>query len=178
LTSGNFLNKIDFNLIDSNVLDLCCGTGAVGFECLSRKAKSLTLIDSNNEHLLIAKKNAEILGVVNNCHFVKADAKNLAIANEQFDLIFVDPPYQENYSLIINELIEKKYLLPKSLLVIESSKAHQIHNQKILVDNFKKEDLFNGFNALKIANLNLILLDCRSYGNTSFYFVKVSNSNI
>jgi 16S rRNA (guanine966-N2)-methyltransferase len=179
LTAGNFLNKINFNLIDSNVLDLCCGTGSVGFESLSRGAKSLTLIDNNSEHLLIAKKNAEILGIVNDCNFIKANAKNLPIANDKFDLIFVDPPYQENYSLIINELIEKKYLSPNTLLVVECSKANKIKNQNlknknISVDNLRKQDVLNEFNPENITHLNSKILDYRSYGNTGFYFIVIN----
>jgi 16S rRNA (guanine966-N2)-methyltransferase len=180
LTSGNFLNKINFNLIDSNVLDLCCGTGAVGFESLSRGAKSLTLIDNNAQHLMIAKKNAEILGVANDCQFIKSSAQKLPIASAKFELIFIDPPYQENYNLIIKELIEKKYLLPTTLLVIECSKTHKIEshnikNNKILIDNFKKNDILNEFNSENIAHLNSSILDFRSYGNTSFYFILTNN---
>lgn len=177
LTSGNFLNKINFNLIDSNVLDLCCGTGAVGFESLSRGAKSLTLIDNNTQHLMIAKKNAEILGVANDCQFIKSSAQKLPIASAKFELIFVDPPYQENYNLIIKELIEKKYLLPTTLLVIECSKTHKIEshnikNNKILIE---KNDILNEFNSENIAHLNSSILDIRSYGNTSFYFILTNN---
>ncbi len=177
LTSGNFLNKINFNLIDSNVLDLCCGTGAVGFESLSRGAKSLTLIDNNTQHLMIAKKNAEILGVANDCQFIKSSAQKLPIASAKFELIFVDPPYQENYNLIIKELIEKKYLLPTTLLVIECSKTHKIEshnikNNKILIE---KNDILNEFNSENIAHLNSSILDFRSYGNTSFYFILTNN---
>jgi 16S rRNA (guanine966-N2)-methyltransferase len=176
LTSGNFLNKINFNLNDSNVLDLCCGTGAVGFESLSRGAKSLTLIDNNNEHLLIAKKNAEILGVVNDCNFIKSNAKDLPIASDKFDLIFVDPPYQENYNLIINELSEKNYLSPNTLLVVECTnnykiKNHNLKNKNISLDSQKKHDVLNGFNPENIAHLNSKILDYRSYGNTGFYFI-------
>ena len=96
------------------------------------------------------------------------------------ELIFVDPPYQENYNLIIKELIEKKYLLPTTLLVIECSKTHKIEshnikNNKILIDNFEKNDILNEFNSENIAHLNSSILDFRSYGNTSFYFILTNN---
>ena len=43
---------LDFKLIDSKILDLCCGSGSIGFEALSRGAKFITFIDNNRNFTL------------------------------------------------------------------------------------------------------------------------------
>ena len=40
---------------------------------------------------------------------MSVDSKNLNSLNEDFDLIFLDPPYNENYQEIVENLLEKKY---------------------------------------------------------------------
>ncbi|GDX36390.1 RNA methyltransferase [Alphaproteobacteria bacterium] len=133
LTNGSFLNEISFNLLDANVLDLCCGTGAIGFEAISRGAKTVTAIDNNHEHLTIAKKNAEKLKISNNCNFILADTKKLPVCNENFDLIFIDPPYSFSYQVIFEELKKKSYLKKNQLVVVES----QIKNQSDMENYYK-----------------------------------------
>lgn len=152
LTNGSFLNDINFSLVDANVLDLCCGTGAIGFEAISRGAKHLTAIDNNYEHLTIAKKNAEKLKISNSCNFILADASKLPVCNENFDLIFVDPPYSFNYQIIFEELQKKSYFKKNQLVVVES----QIKNQSNLENYYQ-----NKFE----------ILGQKIYGNTIFDFL-------
>lgn len=137
LTNGSFLNEINFNLVDANVLDLCCGTGAIGFEAISRGAKHLTAIDNNSDHLTIAKKNAEKLKISNNCNFILADVSRLPSCNDPFDLIFIDPPYSFNYQIIFEELPKKIQLKNNQLLVIESKLSGQSGLQNLYQKNFK-----------------------------------------
>lgn len=151
-TNGNFLNDINFSLVDANVLDLCCGTGAIGFEAISRGAKHLTAIDNNYEHLTIAKKNAQKLKISNNCNFILADAIKLPVCNENFDLIFIDPPYSFNYQIIFEELSKKLYFKKNQLVVVES----QIKNQSNLENYYQ-----NKFE----------ILGQKIYGNTIFDFL-------
>ena len=63
INHAKFLQEIDFNLQDSIVIDLCCGTGAVGIEALSRGAKFAIFIDNNSQHLQITIKNIEKLNI-------------------------------------------------------------------------------------------------------------------
>lgn len=143
LTSG----KLGFEIIDAQVLDMCCGTGAVGFEALSRGAKKVTFVDLSREHLEVVKKNAALLGVENFCEILGADAKKLSQNNKQFDLVFVDPPYADDYLVIVKNLIEKGWICEKSLVVVES----QTTKDKLNFDELQ-------------------LLESRVYGSTSFWF--------
>lgn len=157
LTNGSFLNNINFNLVDAKVLDLCCGSGAVGFEALSRGAKFLTAIDNNNEHLTIAKKNSEKLKISNSCKFILADITKLPLCNEIFDLVFIDPPYNFNYQAIFDELQKKSYFQKQQLIVVESQIKNQVNLENLYHNKFS-------------------VLSQKIYGNTVFDFL-ITNFN-
>ena len=140
---------LDFKLIDSKILDLCCGSGSIGFEALSRGAKFITFIDNNREHLELVKKNAELLKVESDSEIICADARNLLANKNEFDLIFLDPPYSEDSLPIIKNLLEKNFIHEKTLLVVEMKSG-------------KEPESF----------LPLTLLETRKYGSTSFNFLR------
>jgi 16S rRNA (guanine966-N2)-methyltransferase len=77
---------------DARVLDLFCGTGALGIEALSRGAAHATLVD---ERTALVRRNATRLGVGDRCEIVRSDARRLLRRERrEFDLIFCDPPYR------------------------------------------------------------------------------------
>lgn len=107
-------------ILDSNVLDLCAGTGVLGIEALSRGAKKLTLIDSDkdainliNKNLALCKLNAKVI-----LDKLPRALHKKEILNQKFDLIFLDPPYgrkefiENNLEIItLNELLSKDGLI-------------------------------------------------------------------
>jgi 16S rRNA (guanine966-N2)-methyltransferase len=151
LTSGKIIREIGFKIIDAEVLDVCCGTGAIGFEALSRGAKFITLIDNNFSHLEIAKKNSEVFAVENQTTILRADAKRIHENKKFFDLVFIDPPYKEDYPLIIKNLLEKNWIQKNSLVVIEAKT----------------------YDMKKFNFENLQLLEMRESGSTAFGFYQL-----
>ncbi|TAH36028.1 MAG: 16S rRNA (guanine(966)-N(2))-methyltransferase RsmD [Alphaproteobacteria bacterium] len=102
-----------------SVLDVFCGSGALGLEALSRGADYACFIDRD---IKTARANAEDMKATGICDFISADALNLPPAREQFDLVFLDPPY--NQGLIapcIESLRQNNWLSPRALIVIESA---------------------------------------------------------
>jgi len=156
LFAAKFVKEIGFKIDGAAVLDVCCGSGAVAFEALSRGAKSAFLIDNSKEHLDLAKKNSLLLKVENDVEILSADAKKLPQNEKVFDLIFIDPPYAEDYSAIIKNLSEKNWIKKDSLIVIEFDATNEPKN--FALENFK-------------------LLDLRRYGKTSFAFFTTSESS-
>jgi 16S rRNA (guanine966-N2)-methyltransferase len=74
------------------VLDLFCGTGALGIEALSRGAESATLVDT---HTGIARRNVRRLGLEGRCEVVRSDAARfLRRSRSRFDIVLCDPPYR------------------------------------------------------------------------------------
>lgn len=152
LSSGKFIKEIGFKIDGAAILDVCCGTGAVAFEAISRGAKSAVLIDNSEAHLAIAKKNSLLLKVENDVEIICADVKKLPQNEKFFDLVFIDPPYAEDYPAIIKNLLEKNWIKKSSLVVVEFDKTNEPKN--FIFENLK-------------------LLDLRRYGKTSFVFLQL-----
>jgi 16S rRNA (guanine(966)-N(2))-methyltransferase RsmD len=76
----------------ARVLDLFCGTGALGIEALSRGAASATFVDTQTA---LVRRNVADLGVGHRCEVVRSDARAfLRRSRREFDLVFCDPPYR------------------------------------------------------------------------------------
>lgn len=80
------------------VADICCGSGLLGFEALSRGAERVTFVDASRESLALARANAEHLGVANKVDFLQVDAARLPTARLPYAAILADPPYREGLS--------------------------------------------------------------------------------
>lgn len=150
LSHGKKIKETGFELVGANVLDVCCGSGAVGFEAISRGAKSVSFIEKNRDHLDLVRKNSDLLQLTDEVKIMSLDAKKLPKNSEVFDLVFLDPPYAEDYSAIISTLLEQNWISEKTLFVVESQskKSH----------DFVPE--------------NFTLLDERDYGRGSFLFLR------
>jgi 16S rRNA (guanine(966)-N(2))-methyltransferase RsmD len=78
----------------ATVLDLYCGTGALGIEALSRGAARATLVDRDTRPAL---GNIERLGLAERVDLIRADAGDWLASRtkeELYDLVFVDAPYK------------------------------------------------------------------------------------
>jgi 16S rRNA (guanine966-N2)-methyltransferase len=74
-------------------LDLFAGSGALGFEALSRGATRVVMVEKEKQALAALRRNAELLNATG-AQIVNRDAwQFLAQDHERFDVIFVDPPY-------------------------------------------------------------------------------------
>jgi 16S rRNA (guanine966-N2)-methyltransferase len=77
---------------DARVLDLYCGTGALGIEALSRGAVTAELVDTRPATV---RRNVEALGLEGRATVVRSDAmRYLRRQDARFDLVFCDPPYE------------------------------------------------------------------------------------
>lgn len=77
------------------VADVCCGSGALGLEALSRGAHSCLFIDNTLTALDLARRNAQQLGFLSRCQFVCADAVS-GLIGQKMDLVLLDPPYSQS----------------------------------------------------------------------------------
>ena len=81
----------------TRVLDLYCGTGALGIEALSRGAAAAVMVDRDTRPAL---GNVERLGLGGRADLVRADVGRWLVDNagdtdpRRFDLVFVDAPYR------------------------------------------------------------------------------------
>ena len=80
------------------VADLFCGTGSLGLEALSRGARYVAFVEKSGEVVEILNRNIAKAGFVAESKVIRANAfmTGAPAANEvnQYDLVFVDPPYR------------------------------------------------------------------------------------
>lgn len=118
----NILNNyVDYE--ECSVLDLFAGTGAVSMEFVSRGVKRVTSIDINNACTEFIKQTAKQFDV-NNIHVVRADVFDLLKrANQQFDIVFADPPYALNDLEQLPDLVfESQVLEERGIFILEHPK--------------------------------------------------------
>lgn len=94
ITVFNWLGQ---DLTGKTCLDLFAGTGAFGFEALSRNAKNVTMIENSRVAYQSLVQNQSLLKA-ENCQILNQDALAfLGINTQKFDVIFCDPPYNKTW---------------------------------------------------------------------------------
>lgn len=136
------------------VLDLYCGTGALGLEAMSRGAARGVFIDRDPEALKLAKANAASMGLWRDCVMLGLDGGHLPpparAVKAPLDLVFMDPPY--GAGLVLPALLAlgaKGWLKPEAVLVIEMGAEESLEPPR-----------------------GYALLDERMYGAAKLYFLK------
>lgn len=111
-------------LTDAKVLDACAGSGALGFEAVSRGAKTATLIEPNLAQAQMLKQNAKLLRLSDKLTIVSTDAISaLNTIHDAFDIIFIDPPYALNlWQPILKNLLDNALIHADSKIYLEADK--------------------------------------------------------
>ena len=87
---------IHFEIPGARVLDLFGGTGQLGIEALSRGAKSAVFVDAGEAACKLIRENLKRTKFEQEGKVVRSDSLDyLKRTREQFDIIFLDPPYAE-----------------------------------------------------------------------------------
>jgi len=91
---------------DARVLDLFAGSGALGFEALSRGAVSVDFVDTHRASLTALKANTEALKVEDRVTIHRSDALRFAerLQPGAYDVAFADPPYAGDKAAELVEL--------------------------------------------------------------------------
>lgn len=113
-------------LAGARVADLCCGTGALALEALSRGAGSAVLVDRDHKTLDLARLNAAKLGLEARCTFL---AMNLpgAVSGGPFQVVFLDPPYEEGLTApILEAMLRTGAILAGSIVCAETGAREQL----------------------------------------------------
>ncbi|MDB2652926.1 16S rRNA (guanine(966)-N(2))-methyltransferase RsmD [Candidatus Pelagibacter bacterium] len=147
----NHSNKFSIDIKKAYVLDLFSGVGSFGIECLSQGASYVTFIEKYKGVLPILKKNISNLKSEINYEIIESDILNefkFKSLKFKYDIIFLDPPYQEKtLENILNTIIENNILKDSGIIII--------HRHKNEVDEFPK---------------NFLLIDEKKYGISKIIF--------
>lgn len=108
-------------------LDLFAGSGALGFEALSRGASHVVMVDKSPQVIRTLKENAKMLGA-ENIEFICADSRLRGNDNiRTFDIVFLDPPFYQNLIKPCLDWLEKnKCLSPDAFVYVETEKSLDI----------------------------------------------------
>ncbi|MFP4313007.1 MAG: 16S rRNA (guanine(966)-N(2))-methyltransferase RsmD [Alphaproteobacteria bacterium] len=120
---NSLASRMDLNGV--RVLDLYCGSGALGLEALSRGATYVHFFDNSRDSISLAKFNAETLTTLWDCTFTYGDSSKLkANTGKAFDLFFCDPPYDKGLIIpTLKSLHEGGWLHKDAVGVLETEKS-------------------------------------------------------
>lgn len=108
----------------ARVLDLFAGTGALGFEALSRGAGFALLVDDGTESRGLIRENQMALGLAGFSRIFRRDATKLGAISDMapFGLVFCDPPYRKGLGeKAIASARDGGWLEPGALIVLEEA---------------------------------------------------------
>ena len=148
-----------FNIIAGRVqcsraLDLFCGSGGLGLECISRGAEFVHFNDISKESVAVLKKNLAKLKGEDNYRITINDFSDCLFSlSDKFDLIFIDPPYRLEAGVKALEIIAKRNLLADGGIAV-----------------YERDRAFSG----QVEGLEMF--DERKYGKTYLSFFKRVNS--
>ncbi len=130
--------KLQFFLPDKNVLDLFCGTGAMGIEALSRGAGKVVFVDKDYRSVNMTKENLKNLGI--DQKVFKCDAVTFLMqCKENFDLIILDPPYKSGlYEKVLPIIYDKKLVSTDGIVVCEHASGDEFNYGNFQVFDEKK----------------------------------------
>ena len=150
-------SKISLELLDSVVLDLFAGSGALGLEALSRNAKSAYFVDNSTQAIKIINQNVEKTRSKNESIVIKGDylksLEKFKNENIKFDFIFIDPPYKTDYAIKATKFIIENELLKDT--------------GKIIIETDIEEYILK-----ELEKICLDIYDVKKYGRVTLIFIK------
>ncbi len=111
-------------LHEARVIDLYAGSGALGFEALSRGAAFCLFVDTDDGARGAIRENMDAYGRFGRCRVHRRSATDLGprpgSAGEAFTLAFLDPPYAKGLGeQTLARLLEGGWLAPGAIVVFE-----------------------------------------------------------
>lgn len=108
----------------ARIIDLYAGSGALGFEAISRGAAFALFVEIEDEARGAIRENADAWGLMGRTRVHRRSATDLGVrpgsAGEAFDIAFLDPPYRKGLGeQTLARLLEGNWLKPGATVVFE-----------------------------------------------------------
>ena len=122
------------DISNARVLDLYAGSGAMGIEALSRGASHATFVDVSPVAIKTIKANLASLKVNENEYEIIKNRDINALdylkqKGNKFDLIILDPPYEEGqYEMIIDKMNSDGLISKDAVMVLEANRPIKLEN--------------------------------------------------
>lgn len=131
----SLLSSLNFDLEESEVLDLFAGSGALGLELLSRGALHVTFVEKDRRAARVVQDNIDLLRlsrqeaklvVTDAFVWAKRQKRTDYTPDHPYHIVLLDPPYALDPSLVlqlVETLIEARALVPGALILYEHGYA-------------------------------------------------------
>lgn len=156
----SLFNILRFDVAQARVLDLFAGSGALSLEAVSRGAQSAVAVDMSRDAAACIRRNVQAARAEDRVRLLPMDYRRamdqLAARGEQFDLVFLDPPYRMVHTgEMAAQLYEKGLLAPTCIVVIEHARE-----------------------AAPVLTPPLQAYDERTYGQTKILFARIASEKM
>ena len=142
---------------DLKVLDLFAGSGALSLEAISRHAEYAVLVDSDNNAIKLITENIKRCKFESRTRVIRQDARQTLpalVTTGQFDLIFMDPPYNKGLVPKVLADIDRLNLLSEGGIICAETESGEV------VSNSGRLECF----------------ESRRYGSTSIHLLSLRNT--
>lgn len=119
-------NILQPDIPDAMILDLFSGSGGIGIEALSRGAKKAVFVDNSREAVKCIRENLRHTKLESQAEVIPMDVlravNRIEVSGQQFDIIFMDPPYNKDLELsVLQYLQHAKFCTEDTLIIVEAS---------------------------------------------------------
>ena len=98
-TRETLFNWLRPHIKDTVCLDLFAGSGVLGFEALSQGAKEVIFVERHKPTMQGIRSIAGELQCEDRCRFLTRDARSVLRSDLEFDIVFIDPPFNDRQVL-------------------------------------------------------------------------------
>ena len=120
-------NMLQGYIEGSNFLDLYAGSGQIGIEALSRGAEFVAFVEKSDEAVKCIKANVDKTKFADKSMILKLEVlsgiRTLELEKKRFDIVFLDPPYNQGLEQgILTALVGSAILNDEVIIIVEASK--------------------------------------------------------
>ncbi|MGN0390229.1 MAG: 16S rRNA (guanine(966)-N(2))-methyltransferase RsmD [Wujia sp.] len=115
-------NMLTGEVVDATFLDLFAGSGGIGIEALSRGAASCTFVEQAKNAVACIEDNLRFTKLIDKAIVRKFDAVSFvsSLPEINYDVIFMDPPYQKGLERRVLEVLSNKKFTEDTLIIVEA----------------------------------------------------------
>lgn len=125
-TKETLFNILQTDIPDSRFLDLFSGSGSIAIEALSRGARHAILVEQDARAASCCRENLEFTKLIDRAEIQKCDvlfALHRMEGQKPFDVIFMDPPYDQGLERQVLEYLKGSSLADEyTVIVVEASR--------------------------------------------------------
>lgn len=128
------------------MLDLYAGSAAIGLEAVSRGMNQAVLVDQSHAAAEIIRKNIALLGCQKQTRLLAMNDRKalslLAKEGVQFDLVYLDPPYEKQHNEEVMTYLVEHGMLKNGARVVIEAKKEESYTQAFGPLQYQKEKVY------------------------------------